>query len=52
MAANKHFADALMWLLGVFALVLGILWIATGIQMRGWAKKAEPPAGTPVQPAK
>ena len=52
MAANKHFADAFMWLLGLFALILGILWIAMGIQMRSWAKKAEPPTGTPVQPAK
>jgi uncharacterized membrane protein HdeD (DUF308 family) len=52
MAANNHIADALMWLLGVFALVLGVLWIVMGVRMRGWGKQVEPPPGTPVQPAK
>lgn len=52
MAANKHIADAMMWLVGVFALVLGVLWMALGIRMRGWDKQAGAPPGTPVPPAK
>lgn len=52
MAARATIASTMMWLLGVFALVLGVLWIALGIRARGWAKQAEPPPGTPVQPAK
>jgi uncharacterized membrane protein HdeD (DUF308 family) len=50
MAARASIASAAMWVLGLFALVLGILWIVMGIRMRSWGKKVEPPPGTPVPP--
>jgi uncharacterized membrane protein HdeD (DUF308 family) len=51
MAKRGAIASAMMWLLGVFALVLGVLWIITGFRARGWAKKADEPPGAAVPPA-
>jgi hypothetical protein len=37
-----------MWLLGLFALVLGVLWIVMGLRVRGWAAKSGETPTTPV----
>lgn len=52
MAKRSAIASAMMWLLGVFALVLGVLWIVTGFRARNWAKQAAEAPAKPVEPAK
>lgn len=51
MAKRGAIADATMWLLGVFALVLGVLWIVMGIRARSWMGKPSEPPKTPVDQA-
>lgn len=48
MAMRSKIADAAMWLLGVFALVLGVLWIVMGIRARSWMARPSEPPKTPV----
>jgi uncharacterized membrane protein HdeD (DUF308 family) len=48
MANRAAIADAAMWLLGLFALVLGVLWIVMGLRVRGWAAKSGETPTTPV----
>lgn len=42
-------AATVMWLVGLFVLVLGILWLVMGFRVRGWMDK--PGGGTPVPPS-
>jgi uncharacterized membrane protein HdeD (DUF308 family) len=49
MAKRGAIAAATMWLLGVFALVLGVLWIMLGLRARGWMKSADVPPQTPTE---
>jgi len=49
MAKRGAIAAATMWLLGVFALVLGVLWIMLGLRARGWMKSAGGPPHTPAE---
>jgi uncharacterized membrane protein HdeD (DUF308 family) len=41
-------AATVMWLVGLFVLVIGILWIVMGFRVRGWVGR--PGAGNPVAP--
>ncbi|MFZ1948160.1 MAG: DUF308 domain-containing protein [bacterium] len=52
MAKRSAIASAAMWLVGVFALVIGVLWIITGFRARSWAKQAVEPQAKPVEPPK
>jgi uncharacterized membrane protein HdeD (DUF308 family) len=41
-------AATVMWLVGLFVLVIGILWLVMGLRVRRWLDKS---GGTPVPPA-
>ena len=47
-AMPREAAATVMWLVGLFVLVLGILWLIMGFRVRGWADKMT--GGTPVPP--
>lgn len=44
----REAAATVMWLVGLFVLVLGILWLIMGFRVRSWIDK--PGGGTPVPP--
>ncbi len=47
-AMPREAATTVMWLVGLFVLVLGILWLVMGFRVRNWIDK--PGGGTPVPP--
>lgn len=47
-AMPREAATTVMWLVGLFVLVLGVLWLIMGLRVRKWVDT--PSGGTPVPP--
>jgi len=47
-AMPRDAAATVMWLVGLFVLVIGILWLIMGLRVRSWVDKVS--GGTPVPP--